>query len=102
MDKKRLSYLIYTIQEDIKLIQFHSCANSSINRLSTTSEQTHKIEMPRKKHHPIDLQSLFDHREKEMEQCNMLLLLLLAGLEYSIPFNVMNATLEIAKITAIG
>lgn len=94
MDKKRLSYLIHSIGEDMKLAQDHLAAVSS-----TAHKQSNSFTEEQRS--PA-LQSLFDHREKEVEQCNMLLLLMLAGLEYSIPSKVMQTTLETAKLTSIG
>lgn len=86
MDRKRLSYLIYCIEEDMKLY----CDNKSSEQPNEPHQWT------------PNLQSLFEHREKETEPCNMLLLLMLAALEYSIPSEVMLATLETAKLISIG
>ena len=103
MDKKRLLYLIHSIEDDMKLAQHHSATTPSTSFTpSTTSEEPNYSFTQRKPHQCPDLQSLFDHREHEVEQCNMLLLLMLAGLEYSIPSKVMQTTLETAKLTSIG
>lgn len=103
MDKKRLSYLIYSIEDDMILSQLHRdiTPNTSPTH-STSSKQPSESCTLRSTHQTPHLQSLFEHREKEMEQCNMLLLLMLAALEYSIPSDVMHATLETAKIITIG
>ncbi len=82
MDRKRLSYLICTIQDDMKLVQ-------------SLEETAAPLQVP-------NLQAIFEHRERETEQCNMLLLLLLASLEYSLPYEVMCATLETAMLISIG
>ena len=80
MDKRRLSYLSYSIHQELQLQQRH----------------TH--------HAPLlpDLEALIEERARETEQCNMLLLLLMAGLEYDLPLNLMRATLETAKLNFIG
>ena len=85
MDRRRLDYLAYTLQQEIKLeLQY-----GSGNHLKQDS--------------PIPkLESLIAQRGNETEQCNMLLLLLLASLEYNLPRDVMKATLETAKLTEIG
>ena len=98
MDKKRLSYLIYSIEDDMKVADLHHSTSSS--GLSSFSESAGPDVRPH--HQAPNLQSLFELREKELEQCNMLLLLLLAALEYSIPSEVMLATLDTAKLTTIG
>ena len=83
MDKMRLSYLIDSTQDDMKL---------ALDEMQSTDHTLRSVH----------LQSLFKHRAKEIEQCNMLLLLMLAALEYSIPSQVIQATLETAKLTTIG
>ena len=85
MDKHRLNYLAYTLQQDMYLQTKYtpSCLTPPRPLL-------------------LKLESLLKHREEEIEQCNMLLLLLLAYLEYSLPLDVMRATLETAKLTNIG
>lgn len=96
MDKKRLSYLIYSIEDDMKLAH---CARVSKTPPTPISHESYTL---RKTRQIPNIQSLFKHREKEVEQCNMLLLLVLAALEYSIPLEVLQATLETAKLTTIG
>ena len=94
MDKRRLCYLAYTLQQDMELQAKHAAmAHSSAARSPIT--HTPPPSLP-------NLESLLEQREREMEQCNMLLLLLLAYLEYSLPVDVMRATLETAKLTNIG
>lgn len=83
MDKKRLSYLIDSTEDHMKL---------ALDEMPSTDRTLGSVH----------LQSLFEHRVKEIEQCNMLLLLMLAALEYSIPSQVIQATLETAKLTTIG
>ncbi len=97
MDKKKLAYLIHSIGDDIKLAQEHLASVPSTHSTDIQEPNTFT-----EKHQSPALQSLFDHREEEVEQCNMLLLLMLAGLEYSIPSKVMRTTLETAKLTSIG
>ena len=80
MDKRRLSYLAYTAHQEHKLHQQHT---------------SHLPLLP-------DLEILIEGRALETEQCNMLLILLMAGLEYDLPLNLMRATLETAKLNHIG
>ena len=97
MDKKRLTYLIYSIQDDIKLAQAAAPSTSPGPSGHPNSASTLRV------HRQVpNLQSLFEHRDREIEQCNMLLLLMLAGLEYSRPSEVMLATLDTAKLTIVG
>lgn len=97
MDKKRLSYLVYSIEDDMKLAQLYHCAR--VAKTSPISDE-HRYTLGKARQIP-NIQSLFKHRENEVEQCNMLLLLVLAALEYSIPIDVLQATLETAKLTTI-
>lgn len=86
MDKQRLAYLAYTLQAEMQL------------QLKNTFQQhtnAFPLVIP-------DLQSLMEQRCNETEQCNMLLLLVLAFLEYELPVDVMKATLVTAKLTVIG
>ncbi len=97
MDKRRLCYLAYTLQQDMELQAKHTAA------MAPTSSS--RSPLPRTPPPPLplpNLESLLEQREREMEQCNMLLLLLLACLDYSLPTDVMKATLETAKLTSIG
>ena len=87
MDKHRLKYLAYTLQKDAELW-------AKYKQRSTTDSPT-PPPTPR-------FESLLEHREQDIEQCNMLLLLLLAFLEYNLPLDVMRSTLETAKLTSIG
>lgn len=102
MDKKRLSYLIHTMAEDIRLAQSGGSVSFHNSYTATTHECTDISEEVSINSITPNLQSLFDHREDKMEQCNMLLLLLLAWMEYSLPVQLMHATLETAKLTCIG
>ena len=86
MDKRRLKYLAHTLQQDMEL----------------QAKYTSPPLPPRPPILPPRIESLLEQRELEIEQCNMLLLLLLAYLEYSLPLDVMRATLETAKLTNIG
>ena len=92
MDKRRLCYLAYTLQQDMELQAKHTTTTAHTSRSPITHTPP-----------PLpNLESLMEQREREIEQCNMLLLLLLACLEYSLPVEVMRATLETAKLTNIG
>ena len=90
MDKRRLQYLAYTLQQDMEL---------QVKYTSTSPVIQTPLPPPAP---PPRLELLMERREREMEQCNMLLLLLLACLEYNLPLDVMRATLETAKLTNIG
>ena len=98
MDKKRLSYLVYSIEDDMRLAQLHRSALATPGPL----EQPNEDYVLRKANQTPNIHSLFQRREKELEQCNMLLLLMLAALEYSIPLKVLQATLETAKLATVG
>lgn len=80
MDKRRLSYLAYTIHQELQL-QWRYTNHTFL---------------------PPNLEALIKEREDEREQCNMLLLLLMAWLEYDLPISLMRATLETAKLNSIG
>ena len=86
MDKRRLKYLAHALQQETELRVKYASSPTISHRRTPTPQ----------------LESLMEHREREMEQCNMLLLLLLAFLEYNLPLDVMRATLETAKLTNIG
>ena len=92
MDKKRLSYLIYSVEDDMRLAHlYHDNTSATL----TSDRNFASRRSP-------NLRCLFELRIKEVEQCNMLLLLMLASLEYSIPLEVLHSTLVTAKLTAIG
>ena len=82
MDKRQLSYLAYSAHQEHKLYQ----------------QYTPHLRFPLLP----DLETLIEGRGREIEQCNMLLILLMAGLEYDLPLNLMRATLETAKLNHIG
>ena len=84
MDKRRLKYLGRTLQQEMELRVKY-----------TPPSATPPPVVPQ-------LKSLLDHSQLDVEQCNMLLLLLLASLEYNLPPEVMRATLETAKLANIG
>ena len=86
MDKRRLMYLAYSLQEEIQLQQ----QNQSQQHTNIST-----LVLP-------DLELLIEQRHNETEQSNMLLLLMLAYMEYDLPLNVMKATLETAKLIVIG
>ena len=80
MDQRRITYLAYTVFNELQLLQRHT-RNCPL--------------LP-------NLEVLMEERKEETEQCNMLLLLLIAGLEYNLPVSLMRATLETAKLNFIG
>ena len=88
MDKRRLTYLAYSLQEEMQLQQQNQSQQHTCTNMPT-------MVIP-------DLELLIEQRHNETEQSNMLLLLLLAYMEYDLPLEVMKATLETAKLTIIG
>lgn len=90
--------MVYSIEDDMRLAQLHRSAMVAPRPL----EQPNEDYTLKKSHQTPSIHSLFQQREKEVEQCNMLLLLMLAALEYSIPLEVLQATLETAKLATVG
>ncbi|XP_064604820.1 uncharacterized protein LOC135470042 [Liolophura sinensis] len=84
-DKRRMMYLAYNLQQDIFLLK----------------RSTKKV-LPALKFHATFMETILTARPKCLEQCNMLLLLLAASLEFSLPAHLMKATLEASKLDRIG
>ncbi|XP_070564121.1 uncharacterized protein [Ptychodera flava] len=83
-DHRRLKYLAYNLQRDLMLELQYKKVHPSMSLPDTFIED------------------LIDARPAERERCNMLLLLLVASLEFSIPSFLMNETLETAKLSLLG
>ncbi|XP_039264052.2 uncharacterized protein LOC120339887 [Styela clava] len=79
-DLRRLTFLCENVQNDI-----------TVQQLSDHSEL--KYVLPNS-----CLQKMIDHRQKDRERCNMLLLLLVSSLQFNIPSNLLDETLIIAKL----
>ncbi|XP_077868115.1 uncharacterized protein LOC144357963, partial [Saccoglossus kowalevskii] len=83
-DHRRLKYLAYNLESDLIL------------------ESQHRKMDPRLTLTQTFLEDLIDVRRVEREQCNMLLLLLVASLEFAIPTYLMKETLDAAKLGSLG
>ena len=99
-DKRRLSYLHYLVQEDIKLaLSYHNAGftTSSARNTSLEGGTDCKIAMPQ-------LQSLLEDRGNVelKEKGNMLLLLLLAGLEFSMSIQILERTFQVVTLEQFG
>jgi hypothetical protein len=84
LDKKRIVYLASILESDLKLE----------NDYRKKKGQYSFVVPP--------LQKLMEQRIIDIEQCNMLLLLLVTSLEFQLPNELMVATLDTAKISHIG
>jgi hypothetical protein len=82
MDRRRLHYLAHCVEEEMRLEVKYS-------------KHLVGVAVP-------ELTQMMKGRETETEQSNMLLLLLLAHMEYGLPHDLVQATLETAKLTRIG
>ncbi|CAB3977157.1 uncharacterized protein LOC110062170 [Paramuricea clavata] len=83
LDRRRLRYLAFNLQEEFRLQS--QCSNSNERK---TDEEI--------------FTAVVEQRENDREKSNMLLLLLVAALEFHIPEQVLQQTLDIAKLTKIG
>ncbi|XP_078656555.1 uncharacterized protein LOC144902804 isoform X2 [Branchiostoma floridae x Branchiostoma belcheri] len=84
LDKRRLKYLAFNVQEDLLLEREYSRRTLDVPIC------------------PTFLEDLIDMRQHDRERCNMLLLLFVASLEFSIPAYLMKETLEVAKLDYLG
>lgn len=85
LDQRRLLYLAYNIENDLKLQLKHK---SSVKSLSLFKR-------------PF-LENLIKARETDRERCNMLLLLLVASLEFAMPSQLMKAAIESTQLGDLG
>ncbi|XP_077980954.1 uncharacterized protein LOC144436126 [Glandiceps talaboti] len=83
-DNRRLKYLAFNLQRDLLLEVQHTSYDPRVALPDTF------------------LEDLLDARPADRERCNMLLLLLVASLEFVIPTFLMNETLETAKLSVMG
>ncbi|EDO32281.1 predicted protein [Nematostella vectensis] len=81
LDKRRLHYLGYNLQQDVNLEMKH-----------TTREKFKSSDL---------IVNLITCRTDDQERCNMLLLLLVASLEFAIPSAIVQQTLEVARLNKI-
>ncbi|XP_066298732.1 uncharacterized protein [Branchiostoma lanceolatum] len=84
LDRRRLKYLAFNVQEDLLLEREYSRRTLDVPIC------------------PTFLEDLIDMRQHDRERCNMLLLLFVASLEFSIPAYLMKETLEVAKLDYLG
>ncbi|CAI8042510.1 hypothetical protein GBAR_LOCUS23587 [Geodia barretti] len=85
MDRRRLHYLAHTLEEEIKLHMKYS-----------SKEMEGEGRVP-------ELCRMIETRNSSTEQSTtMLLILILAHLEYGLPHDILRETLETAKLTKIG
>ncbi|XP_022101698.1 uncharacterized protein LOC110985171 isoform X2 [Acanthaster planci] len=84
-DHRRLKYLFYCLEQDLRLEMRHRKTDQRLKIY-----QTHFME------------SLLDVRPKERDRCNVLLLLLVASLEFVLPTYLVQETLSAAKLTDVG
>ncbi|XP_078317601.1 uncharacterized protein LOC111119226 isoform X1 [Crassostrea virginica] len=84
-DKKRLKYLGYNIQEDLV-----------IDKKFTNRE------FQVMKYRRAFIEDLLEARPEDRERCNMLLLFLVASLEFVLPTHLVKETLDTAKLNKIG
>lgn len=85
IDKKRLKYLGYNIQEDLVIDKKYT------NR-----------EFQVMKYRRAFIEDLLEARPEDRERCNMLLLFLVASLEFVLPTHLVKETLDTAKLNKIG
>ncbi|ESP05535.1 hypothetical protein LOTGIDRAFT_228077 [Lottia gigantea] len=85
MDKKRLLYLAYNLQEDM-----------------TVTQKATKRKYGILKHKKDFVEELLTVRNEEREKCNMLLIILVASLEFILPTHLVQETLEVAQLQKMG
>ncbi|XP_031561141.1 uncharacterized protein LOC116297119, partial [Actinia tenebrosa] len=81
LDRRRLHYLAYNLQRDVNL-----------DLKYTTREKVKPTSV---------IENLISCRKNDQERCNMLLLLLVGSLEFSIPLSLVQQTLEITRLKNI-
>ncbi|XP_046581209.1 uncharacterized protein LOC124288684 [Haliotis rubra] len=85
IDQRRLKYLAFNLQEDLTIERKYTKRDFQVLRYRRTF-----------------LEDLLDVRPTDRERCNMLLLLLVASLEFVMPTHLVKETLETAKLGKIG
>ncbi|KAL9951583.1 hypothetical protein ACROYT_G044267 [Oculina patagonica] len=81
LDKRRLLYLAYCLQQEVNLYM--------------------KNTMKGKVKPSLLIENLINYRNEDKERCNMLLLMLVASLEFAIPSLLVQQTLDIARLRKI-
>lgn len=84
-DRRRLKYLAYCLQEDLLIEKKYVKSDYQIL-----------------KYHKQFLEDILTSRPQDRERCNMLLMLLVASLEFVMPTHLMKDTLETTKLSKIG
>ncbi|XP_064625626.1 uncharacterized protein LOC135486618 isoform X2 [Lineus longissimus] len=85
IDYRRLKYVSFTVQEDLTLEDRYSGRNLKIL-----------------KHSHNFLEELLNVRDQDKERSNMLLLLLVASLEFALPTQLVQKSLDTAKLAKMG
>ncbi|XP_053394060.1 uncharacterized protein LOC123525858 isoform X3 [Mercenaria mercenaria] len=85
LDRRRLKYLSYNAQSDLILEKKYTKREFSVLKYRKTF-----------------IEDILDARYGDRERCNMLLLLLVATLEFVMPTHLVKETLEVAKLSKIG
>ena len=98
-DKRRLSYLLYLLQEDIKLARKHYKKLASMLSSLTPCEGGMKTvaAVPH-------LKELLEVRRKSgmKEKASMLLLLIVASLEFGMPLSILQTTFQVITLENFG
>ncbi|PFX19137.1 hypothetical protein AWC38_SpisGene16452 [Stylophora pistillata] len=81
LDKRRLLYLAYSLQQEVNLYV--------------------KSNMKGKVKPSLLIENLINYRNEDKERCNMLLLMLVASLEFAIPSLLVQQTLDITRLRKI-
>ncbi|KAL4237028.1 hypothetical protein ACF0H5_005412 [Mactra antiquata] len=84
-DKRRLKYLALNAEDDLVLEKKYTKREFSVLKYRKTF-----------------IEDILDARWNDRERCNMLLLLLVATLEFVMPTHLVKETLEVAKLSKIG
>ncbi|WAR24773.1 hypothetical protein MAR_038442, partial [Mya arenaria] len=84
-DRRRLKYLAQNAEEDLVLEKKYSKRDFQVLKYRRTF-----------------IQDILDARASDRERCNMLMLLLVATLEFVMPTHLVKETLEVAKLSKVG
>ncbi|CAG2215418.1 unnamed protein product [Mytilus edulis] len=84
-DRRRLKYIAYSLQEDLLIEKKYTHNDYQILR-----------------YHKSFMEDILSSRPQDRERCNMLLMLLVASLEFVMPTHLMKDTLETTKLSKVG
>ncbi|CAC5387832.1 unnamed protein product [Mytilus coruscus] len=84
-DRRRLKYIAYSLQEDLLIEKKYTQNDYQILR-----------------YHKSFMEDILSSRPRDRERCNMLLMLLVASLEFVMPTHLMKDTLETTKLSKVG